>query len=98
MDRELEQQIDELIQKSTKDLKARICRAVTKSFNKALKDQAKELKNGAGASSTTGSSTAKRGRKVEQTGKSTTTGSSSSSKGRGQAKNDSYDSDEYYSD
>ena len=48
MDRELEEQIDELIQKSTKDLKTRICRVVIRHQNKLLKDQARELKSGSG--------------------------------------------------
>ena len=48
MDHELEEQIDELIQKSTKDLKTRICRVVIRHQNKLLKDQARELKSGIG--------------------------------------------------
>lgn len=48
MDRELEEQIDELIQKATKDLKTRICRVVIRHQNKLLKDQARELKSGIG--------------------------------------------------
>lgn len=48
MDRELEEQIDELIQKATKDLKTRICRVVIRHQNKLLKDQARELKSGSG--------------------------------------------------
>ena len=45
MDREIEEQIDDLIYKSTKDLKARIMRAVIKHQNKLLKEQARELKS-----------------------------------------------------
>ena len=48
MDRELEEQIDELIQKATKELKTRICRVVIRHQNKLLKDQARELKSGIG--------------------------------------------------
>jgi hypothetical protein len=46
MDPEIEQQIDELIHKSTKDLKNRIVRLVVRHQNKLLKDQARELKSG----------------------------------------------------
>ena len=48
MDSELEEQIDELIQKATKELKTRICRVVIRHQNKLLKDQARELKSGIG--------------------------------------------------
>ena len=44
MDSDLENQIDELIYKSTKDLKTRICRVVNKHLTKSLKAQAKELR------------------------------------------------------
>lgn len=46
MDRELEEQIDDLIHKSTKDLKSRICRLVSKHETKLLKQQARDLKSG----------------------------------------------------
>jgi hypothetical protein len=45
MDRELEEQIDELINKSTKDLKSKIIRLVVRQQNKLLKEQARELKS-----------------------------------------------------
>lgn len=45
MDRELEDQIDTLITKATKDLKTRILRVVTRYNNKVLKQQARELKS-----------------------------------------------------
>jgi hypothetical protein len=45
MDRELEEQIDELIHKATKDLKTRICRVVIRHQNKLLKVQAREFKS-----------------------------------------------------
>jgi hypothetical protein len=48
MDRELEEQIDELINKATKDLKSRICRVVIRNQNKLLKDQAREFKTSGG--------------------------------------------------
>jgi hypothetical protein len=44
MDRELEDQIATLISKSMRDLNTRITKVVAKSLNKALKEQAKELK------------------------------------------------------
>lgn len=46
MDQELEDQIDEILHKATKDIKAKISRVVSKHQNKLLKDQAKELKSG----------------------------------------------------
>ena len=46
MDRELEDQIDELIHKATKDLKTRIVRIVVRHQNKLLKQQARDLKTG----------------------------------------------------
>ena len=46
MDRELEEQIDEIIQKTTKDLKLKILKIVLKNQNKILKEQARELKGG----------------------------------------------------
>lgn len=55
MDRDLEEQIDELIHKATKDLRTRIVRVVVRHQNKLLKDQARELKSG---TNTTGGRTA----------------------------------------
>lgn len=88
MDRELEEQIDELIQKSTKDLKTRIVRVVTRSINKALKDHSRELKTVGG-----GSTTHKTGHKAVAA-KAT---SRRSSKKEERYKSDN-DSDGYYSD
>lgn len=45
MDRELEEQIEDLINKSNKDLKTRIMRIVMRHHNKILKEQVRELKN-----------------------------------------------------
>jgi len=50
MDRELEEQIDEVIQKTVKELKARITRVVGKNINRLLKDQAKDLKSSSSGS------------------------------------------------
>ena len=50
MDSELEEKIDTLIQKACKDLKTRIMREVSKSLNKTLKEQARELKSNASSS------------------------------------------------
>ena len=50
MDSELEEKIDTLIQKAYKDLKTRIMREVSKSLNKTLKEQARELKSNASSS------------------------------------------------
>ena len=47
---ELEEKIDTLIQKACKDLKTRIMREVSKSLNKTLKEQARELKSNASSS------------------------------------------------
>lgn len=46
MDRELEEQIDELIKKATKDLTTRISRVVIRHQNKLLKEKARDIKNG----------------------------------------------------
>jgi hypothetical protein len=51
MDSELEEKIDALIQKAHKDLKTRIVREVSKSLNKSIKDQARELKSNNSSSS-----------------------------------------------
>jgi hypothetical protein len=52
MDLELEEQIDELITKSVKDLKTKICRVVLRNQNKLLKDQARDFKNNKGSLTT----------------------------------------------
>ena len=88
MDRELEEQIDELIHKATKDLKTRIVRIVVRHQTKLLKEQARELK---------ASGTAPR-KVVAGRGK-----TSSEGRGKSSAKKDSKyhsdsDSDGYYSD
>ena len=91
MDRELEQHIDELITKATKDLKTRICRVAIRHQNKLLKEQARDLK--------ACSSTASRGR-TGTSGRTGTTSKASSSNVENtytSSKNDS-DSDRYYSD
>ena len=87
MDRELEEQIDDLIHKATKDLKIRILRIVTRGMNKALKDKSRGLK-------TTGVEITNRktGRKVENK-----TISRRTSKKEERYKSDN-DSDGYYSD
>ena len=43
-DNELEDQLDEVIQKTIKDLKTRISRIVTKHVNRLLKNQSREFK------------------------------------------------------
>jgi hypothetical protein len=48
MDRELEEQIDDLINKATKDLKSKILRIFIRTQNKLLKDQARDFKGGCG--------------------------------------------------
>ena len=45
MERELDEQIEDLINKSNKDLRTRIMRIVMRQHNKILKDHARELKN-----------------------------------------------------
>ena len=50
MDSELEEKIDILIQKACKDLKTRIMREVSKSLNKTLKEQTRELKSNVSSS------------------------------------------------
>lgn len=88
MDRELEEQIDELIQKATKELKTRICRVVIRHQNKLLKEQAREFKSIGGAVPS------RRGRKDVKE-------SSSSKTKKVDKKDDKYysdsDSDGYYS-
>ena len=85
MDRDLEDRIDILVQKATKDLKTRIVREVTRSMNKALKEQARGLKSSGGA-------TSKTVRKA--------TASSSEQSTKSLMSKDKYgsDSDDYYSD
>ena len=46
MDREIEEQIDELIQKTTKDLKSKILKIFLKNQTKLIKEHAKDLKSG----------------------------------------------------
>ena len=104
MESELEQQIDELIQKFTKDLKTKILRVVYRHQNKLLKDQARDLKGGAapsasrkGKSSGTVSSSTK-----GSSGGSGGSGGSGTSRGRTSKKDDKNhndsDTDGYYSE
>ena len=44
MDKELDEQINDVINKATKDLKLKIMRVVTRHQNKLLKEQARALK------------------------------------------------------
>ena len=60
MDQVLEQQINELIEKTTNDLKLKICKLVVKSQTKLIKDHEKELKSN-------GVNQRERGEKVERT-------------------------------
>lgn len=85
MDRDLEDKIDILIQKATKDLKTRIVREVTRSVNRTLKEQARDLKS-------SGGTTSKRGKKA------TASSSEQSTKSMVSKGKYSSDSDEYYSD
>ena len=66
MDSDLEEKIDTLIQKACKDLKTRIMREVSKSLNKSLKEQARELKSNSSTSKNKKqvSSTSGRGRGI----------------------------------
>ena len=96
MDRELEEQIDSIIQKATKDLKTRICRVVVRHQNKLLKDQAREFKTTTGAAPRRVSTAV-----VPSTSRTSTTKASSGKKSS--AKKDSKyhsdsDSDGYYSE
>jgi len=67
MDSELEEKIDTLIQKTYKDLKTRIMREVSKSINKSLKEQARDIKSNTTSSKSkkqvTSSSSGGRGKK-----------------------------------
>ena len=96
MDRELEQQIDELINKVTKDLKIKILRTVVRHQNKLLKDQARELKTGVSSQS------AQSARKVKTDSVSSNKNQLSSSKGKSTKKDNKYhndsDTDGYYSE
>lgn len=82
MDRDLESKIDILIHKFTNDLKTRIVREVTRSMNRVLKEQARELK----------SSTSKKVGKVHAS-----LSEKPIKSGRSNNKYES-DSDDYYSD
>jgi hypothetical protein len=89
MDRELEEQIGELINKATKDLKMRIVRIVVKHQNRLLKEQAREFKTNGGVTAP------RRGRNVK-----VDTTTASHSKRKSSKKDDKYnsdsDSDGYY--
>ena len=56
-DRDIEEQIDELITKTTRDLRVKILRLVAKHTTKLLKDQARELRGGGRPRETTTKST-----------------------------------------
>ena len=90
MDRELEEQIDDLIHKATKDLKTRIVRIVVRNQNKRLKEQARELKNG-------GATSRKEVRAPSRAAPSRPAKKSSSSSSNSRYHSDS-DSDNYYSE
>lgn len=90
MDRDLEDKIDTLIQKATTELKTRIVREVTRSMNRVLKEQARELKSGGDGTAT------KRGRKVTASS-SDKTSSKSTKSGKSKDMHGS-DSDDYYSE
>ena len=101
MESELEQQIDELIQKVTKDLKTKILRVVYRHQNKLLKDQARDLKGGAVPS------TSRKGKSSGTVSSSTKassggSGGSGTSRGRTSKKDDKNhndsDTDGYYSE
>lgn len=98
MDRDLEEQIDDLIHKSTKDLKSRICRLVSRHETKLLKQQARDLKSGGPAPAPAAKKqTAPPSRKADRGERVTDKGASS----RPVKKDDKYhsdsDSDGYYS-
>ena len=102
MDRELEEQIDELIHKSTKDLKTRIIRIVVRHQNKLLKEQAREFKS-AGSSAHRKDSVSSAHRKDSVSSAHHKDVVSSGGKGKASSKKESKyhshsDSDSYYSD
>ena len=93
MDRELEEQIDELIHKSTKDLKTRIIRIVVRHQNKLLKEQAREFKSAGSSAHRKDSVSSAHHKDVVSSG----------GKGKASSKKESKyhshsDSDSYYSD
>lgn len=53
MDPELEEQIDEIVQKAMRDLKTKILKVVVKNQTKLAKEHAKELKNNSSTSKQT---------------------------------------------
>ena len=92
MDRELEEQIDELIQKNSKDLKTKILRIVLRTQNKLLKEQARELKGGGTTVRKPVASSV--GTRKSSTKESSNKKSSSTKKDRGESDSES---DRYYS-
>ena len=66
MDQILEQQINELIEKTTNDLKLKICKLVVKSQTKLIKDHEKELKSN-GVNQRERGEKVEKGEKVERT-------------------------------
>jgi hypothetical protein len=95
MDRELEEQIDDLINKSIKDLKTRILRIMVRNQNKLLKDQARELKNG---TSTGGTSVASSRKPVEHSNTRKSKQKVTTSRKSSTKRDSDSDSDGYYSD
>lgn len=97
MDRELEEQIEDLIQKATKDLKTRIVRVVSRHQTKLLREQARELKTG-GGSTTTRKSTSAAPPSTGGRGKTAPVASKSSKSKKETKYHSDSDSDGYYSD
>lgn len=95
MDRELEQQIDELIQKSTNDLKTKLSRVIIRYKNKLLKDQARDLK---GPPPSTSRKVMAPSTSKNTFGNSGTFGSSKDKPSKKNRYHSDSDSDRYYSD
>jgi hypothetical protein len=97
MDRELEEQIDDIIHKATKDLKTRVVRVITRHITKTLKEQAREFRTGCDVKNTSKVSSDK----VRITSSSGGTKNTSSLKNKKSTKNTKYYSDsdsDYYSE
>ena len=90
MDRELEEQIDDIIHKATKDLKTRIARIVVRHQTKLLKEQARELKSGASTNTRKTNTSSDNGRKQQSK-------VSSRNNSKKDSKYSDSDSDGYYS-
>lgn len=96
MDKELEDQIDEIIVKATKDLKTRIARVVIRHQTKLLKDQARDIKSGGAPSGQSKGNTTRRQDSSSNDRKNTKPPPSSKKSSKKEDKYDS-DSDGYYS-